>query len=61
MLYSVTEAAKMLSIGKTGLYELIKVGRLKAKKINSRTFITEEAIKDFIASLEDYPSNGMEV
>lgn len=37
--YSIADACKVISIGKTRLYELIAEGRLDTRKIGSRTLI----------------------
>lgn len=59
-LHDVKQAAQMLSMSTTRLYELINEGVLKAKKLGRRTYVTDEAISDFIGALEDYPLNTME-
>lgn len=37
--YSVREAARIIGLGKTKLYELIKAGRLPIVKIGDRTLV----------------------
>ena len=51
MLYTVVEAAKVLSIGRTRLYELINAGHLEAVKIGTSTRIRDEALRAFVESL----------
>lgn len=48
LLYSVDEAAELLRIGRTRLYELLNAGELPAKKVGKRTFVPRQAIMDFI-------------
>ena len=46
--YSVAEAATTLSISRTTLYELIKVGQITTYSIGSKTLITAQALDDFV-------------
>lgn len=55
-LLSLDEASKILSIGKTKLYSEINLGRIKAVKIDKRTFIRSEDIDEYISNLTPYPS-----
>jgi predicted DNA-binding transcriptional regulator AlpA len=50
-LLSIKQAMFELGIGRTGMYELIRVTKLKTVKIGRRRFVTIEAIEEFIASL----------
>ena len=52
-LYNVPEAAKVLKISRTGVYELMRKGALRGKKLGGRTMITAQDIDAFIASLPD--------
>lgn len=47
--YSVKEAARALSIGRTRLYELINTGQLRAFKLGRRTLVPREAILALLA------------
>lgn len=47
--FSIAEASKALSLGRTKIYELINEGRLKSLKIGRRTLITAKSIHDLIA------------
>ena len=49
--HSVEAAAKRLSCGRTTVFELIRDGRLKAVRLNGRTLIPEEALRELLASL----------
>lgn len=49
--HSITETARLLGIGRSTLYVLIKDGRLPARKLGKRTLILHEDLERFIASL----------
>jgi hypothetical protein len=51
MLYGTKETEALLSVSHAQLYRLIGAGRLDARKIGSRTFITADSIVEFLASL----------
>lgn len=46
--YSVAEACKVSSIGKTYLYQLINEGRLQTCKIGKRTLISARSLRALI-------------
>lgn len=46
--YSVSEACKVSSIGRTYLYQLINEGRLEVRKIGKRTLITARSLRFLI-------------
>ena len=46
--YSVAEAAPILGISKTTLYELIDEGLIDTYSIGSKTLITAQALDDFV-------------
>ena len=46
--YSVADACKVSSIGKTRLYTLIAEGRLEARKIGKRTLIPAASLRALI-------------
>jgi excisionase family DNA binding protein len=48
---SVEEAARFLGVGRTSIYAAIADGRLKARKLGSRTLILADDAKSFLASL----------
>ncbi len=50
-LYSPKETEVLLSVSHAQLYRLIGAGRLDARKIGSRTFVTVESIETFLTSL----------
>lgn len=49
--YSPTDASKLLGLGRTKIFELLKNGTLKSFKYGSRRLITLEAIKECLKSL----------
>jgi excisionase family DNA binding protein len=51
LLYSVTEAAVMLGIGRTNVYSLLASGDLRSVKIGGRRLIPRQVILDFVESL----------
>lgn len=46
--YSVADAIRVSSIGKTRLYALIKEGRLEARKVGKRTLIPAASLRALI-------------
>ena len=46
--YSVAEAAPILGISKTTLYELIDEGLIDTYSIGTKTLITAQALEDFV-------------
>jgi len=56
--YHVDEAAKAVGIGRTKLYEAIRMGSLTAKKVGGRTIIPADALQSFLTSLPDMPSRS---
>jgi excisionase family DNA binding protein len=52
-LYEVTDAMRMLRLGKTVIYELIRSGRLRSVKQGRARRIPAAAIRDYIALLEE--------
>ena len=53
--YSVAEAATILGISRTTLYELIQAGVISTFSIGSKTLITAQALDDFV---DFYYRNG---
>ncbi len=49
--YSPIEAAKALGIGLKGVYDLIREGRLPARKLGARTLVKHEDIMTLIDGL----------
>jgi excisionase family DNA binding protein len=51
MLYTLPDASRLTGLGHTKLYELIGKGVLHARKAGSRTLITGESLRAYIAGL----------
>lgn len=47
--YSINEACRVSSLGRTRLYQLIGEGRLEARKIGKRTLIPAASLRALIA------------
>lgn len=52
LLHRTADVLKILSIGKTTFYRLAAQGKLKIVKIGTATFVSDESIRAFVASLE---------
>lgn len=52
-LHPLTEVQSRLSIGRTTLYGLISSGDIRSVKIGERRLVSEQALRDFIAALEE--------
>lgn len=52
-LYPLPEAAELLGVGRSTIYELIGAGALASVKIGRRTLVPAEAIDRYIAGLTD--------
>jgi len=52
LVYSVTEAAEALSIGRTLIYDLIRNGELRTLKIGHRRLVARADLDDFVARLQ---------
>ena len=48
--YSIKEAIRVSSIGKTRLYALINQGRLKTTKIGKRTLVNAQSLRELVGS-----------
>ncbi|MDQ2874243.1 MAG: helix-turn-helix domain-containing protein [Actinomycetota bacterium] len=53
LLYRPKEAASALGIGRDKLYDLMRSGRLQSVKDGGARFITADALRAYIAMLED--------
>jgi len=52
LLYTTREARDAIGCGTTRLYEQINSGRLEARRLGRRTYITAESLNALIAALE---------
>ena len=48
--YSIKEAVRISSIGRTSLYALINDGRLKTTKVGGRTLINAQSLRELVGS-----------
>jgi excisionase family DNA binding protein len=55
LLLSPTEAAAHLGIGRSKVYELLRLGQLRSVKIGASRRIPQAALADFIAALAEEP------
>jgi excisionase family DNA binding protein len=55
LLLSPAEAAAHLGIGRSKVYELIRLGQLRSVKIGASRRIPQAALADFIAALVEDP------
>lgn len=53
LLHPIPAAAEVLGISRTTVYELISTGALKPVKIGRRTFISQEELERYVASLKE--------
>jgi excisionase family DNA binding protein len=53
--YGIDEAAQVLGMGRTKLYEEINSGRLRAVKAGKRTLIKQMDLEEWLSSLRNYP------
>jgi excisionase family DNA binding protein len=49
--YPVNEAAKLIGLGRTKLYEAISDGSLRAVKLGRRTLVPADALQQFVDAL----------
>lgn len=56
--YNVEEAAQAIGCGTTKLYQTIKSGDLKARKLGKRTFILKEDLGAFLSNLRSMHSDS---
>lgn len=59
--YSVEQLQKIIGVGRTTVYQLLKSGRLPAKKLNGRTLVLKSDLEKFLQDLECYPSKQKEI
>jgi excisionase family DNA binding protein len=53
LLYSVEEAAQLLGIGRTFMFELVATGQVDSLKIGKRRKVPRQALHEYIARLKD--------
>lgn len=58
LLYPPTEAAAMLGLGRSKLYELISSGELESVKVGKSRLVPAEALENFVRRLRVGPEGG---
>lgn len=53
LLLTTEEAAKALHVGRSKVYELIRVGSLRSIKIGGSRRVSVQALADYVSELED--------
>jgi hypothetical protein len=59
--YTIAEAVQASGLGRTSLFEAMNSGRLRARKVGSRTIILDPDLRAFLAALperEPSPQNA---
>jgi excisionase family DNA binding protein len=51
--YSPEEAGKLINTGRTKIFQVIRDGRLRAKKIGKKTIILDEDLREFARNLPE--------
>jgi len=51
---SIDDVQSRIPLGRTRIYEAINNGELKAKKYGKKTFILQQDLEDFLATLQDF-------
>lgn len=54
MLYSVGDAARVLSLGRSKVYELIGRGELRTVKVGRRRLVPADALGEYVSRLTRY-------
>lgn len=50
--HSITQACELMGFSRMMVYRLINSGQLRTFKVNNRRFISDKALKEFIANCE---------
>ena len=58
LLHPVTDAAAVLGVGRSKLYELITQGEIHTVKIGRRTLVSHDELERFVRTLGTPPSGG---
>jgi len=61
LMYRPAEAARMLGVGRTIVFRLIKTGRLRSVKLGGNRFISADALRAFVRELEQEASSHADV
>ena len=58
-LFTVRQALNLLAMGRTSFYARLNAGELRAVKVGRRTFVPEDELRAFVATLRRYqPGTG---
>lgn len=49
--YSVSDVLKMIGISRTTLYQLVKTGKIRVRKVGTRSVILSKDLEDWLQSL----------
>jgi excisionase family DNA binding protein len=60
LMYRPAEAARVLGMGRTAVFGLLKSGRLRSVKLGGARFITADTLRAFVRELEHESSNHVE-
>jgi len=52
--YSINGLTKVAPVGRSKVYELIRDGKLRAKRLDGRTLVLADDAKDFFNNLPDF-------
>jgi excisionase family DNA binding protein len=52
--HSVDSACEAADVGRTSIYEAIRAGELKARKLGRRTIILDDDLREWLASLPSF-------
>lgn len=50
LLISINDAAKVLNLGRTSIYSLIKEGKLDTRRLGRRRMVTTKSIRQLVAN-----------
>lgn len=56
--YTIDEVSKIITLGRTKIYENINAGTLKARKLGRKTIILKEDLEQFLTNLEPYKTSN---
>jgi excisionase family DNA binding protein len=51
-LLSIKQACRLLGVGRSNLYEMLALGRVRSVKIGRRRLVPRDAIDEFVGSFE---------
>ncbi len=60
LMYRPAEAARLLGVGRTALFGLLKSRRLRSVKLGGCRFVTADALRAFVRDLEENAAQAAE-